>query len=288
MDQNIEPQVFHGNVAVHTHEMAPELYGDGSLEVQGRIYTDKLVPYTTSASVDINGVNVSSGVLVLKSPEVTLPTFANAGDNILYYDTTQRVLLSIDDQGRKTQVSGYRLLSKGDLLTNDGTKDTILSSTDVADGAVLSVDKTTTGGLRWTAIAGLADSEPETFRDDTWSNTNATVYVERCTFNVDVISAVFLLQVSFVWRMTGSNQLFYARIVIDNTDTLVEEVKYPSRSDIYEMDNSSVTEISNMVRLVSLNAGTHSITLQYSSATIDVTASIGNVQMCLTKVADLT
>lgn len=58
----IEPTLFRGNIALHSGG-TPLVDGDGSLELEGTLYTDKIAPYNTGGSVSIFDTSHTPGAL---------------------------------------------------------------------------------------------------------------------------------------------------------------------------------------------------------------------------------
>ena len=282
MDQNVEPQLIRGNVAIHTNEDSPDLYGDGSLEVQGKLYIDTVIGYTTNAPTSIHQVLFQNGTMSFPTPS-TMPqvTQASSGTNIVYYDNATHQIRSLDDQGNITQVSGYRLNNKGDLLTNTGTRDIALPASQTS-GAFLVSDLSTSTGLKWYLPPTSAMSWSA--KDISRSSTNANVYISKVTLMQTIAAGTYRLDVTYNWSVTGPDQLFKARVLLDNTITVFDQQVYSSGTADYQ--GNIPDESMSSFTLLNLSEGSHTFELQWCiQALQNITASISNCILELTTVA---
>jgi hypothetical protein len=267
MNQDIEPLLHKCNVAIHTSDY-PSLYGDGSLEVEARIYTDTIVSYTPVTGVTVEEVKLLDGTIVLPERQDETVT-AQANKAILFYDaTTNKYRIKYPNN----ELSGV-LTSKGQILTHDGTKENVISATGITDGYHLVIDGTSPVGLSWkepvTSTLGDAFasqvSKPETA-------TNATVFVDKISWTRTLAEGNYRIGVSYNWRMSGINGLFKCRLV-NSVGTVLYE-----HSENYNSNSPSIVaqQIGCGSVLYEAVAGLETLRLQFCTGDKNITAFISN------------
>src|SRR5215203_56561 len=170
MNQDIEPQLIKSNVAIHTSD-APEIYGDGSLEVQGQIYTDTIVEYTTNNGVSLSGLLANNSTLLF-TPQSSNNVISSNNGIIIFNDSNSDQIRYKYSNGSLNPI----LVTKGSLFTHNGTVNTVLDTSNTTDGNLLTIDSTAANGIAWKTPFVLQSalffttSLPQ-------SSTNATIFV---------------------------------------------------------------------------------------------------------------
>lgn len=275
MNQDLEPQIFSSNVAIHTSS-APEKYGDGSLEVQGRIYTDRVVEYTPSTGVDIEGIVARANTLLLSPITAGSVQSPTTGKAVVFQDETSgRVRVKYD--------GGYMVpivQNKGDLLTHDGATEVILTA-GATDGYHLVVDSTAPAGIAWKPVASnttiesaykYTTSPPET-------STNATTYVNKKTWTLALDAGTYRFGIFYNWRTSSVNAVFRCKVTTNTNETLYTQEQVPSGNPQGQkytaVGTTTITAPSN---------GNYTFTLQFCTNTNSFSAFISNVYMELLNV----
>lgn len=271
MNQDIEPQVIQGNLAVHTHPSDVSQFGDGSIEVEGRIYTDKIVSYTTSGSTDIHDTSFTDTLVSFKVGST--PSVAPVNRVIQYIDPTLKRLRQVNEDSEVTALVD----AKGDLITSTGSQEVIVPLG--TNGYILTADSTLSSGLAWRSppsgvfvdvaqyvyIQSLAES-----------NTNSTSFITKATLS-KTLSATTLCRfgVAFQWRMTVADQLFKSRLIV-NDSTVVFECNEFSGGFLI---GSTTQQARAGFGIISLPAGTHTFKLQWAVQSAFFTGYISNAKI---------
>jgi hypothetical protein len=272
MNQDIEPQVIQGNLAVHRHPQDVEQFGDGSVEVQGTIYVDKIVAYSVDTTTTVHETEFKDKLVSFSTP-LSAPATPSSGKVTQFVDPTLKRLKQINDAGELTAL----VSSKGDLITSDGTQEVIVGRG--TNGFVLTADSNVSAGLAWRAPATFSSVTGYTYVQSLpESNTNATVFVTKLSLGVTVSSTTLCrLGTSFEWRMTAFDQLFKTRIILDDTTVILECSEFSTGVGSY---GGTITHHTRSgFNVVSLSAGTHTFKLQWCLEDPKYTAYISNAAL---------
>lgn len=275
MEQDIEPHLIRGNVAIKTSADTGQ-YGDGSLEVEGKIYSDTIQEYTTNNGTTVEGVRFNNNYIQVSAPSVSLPASAPSGTILLYYDTTTKKYRTLNVDGYTNAV----VTTKGELITHDGTKETTLAASTGTNGDRLILDSTTTPGLRWQTPPNFIDRYYYRYAlSSVESSTTSTNFIAKATVTSTLPAGTYRVGVSYNWRMGTGSRLFRARVLLDGTTTIYEQYDHSTGSGNIP---NTILQVAAGTAIVSLTAASHTVQLQFCSGT-GVTAYISNAVVELWK-----
>jgi hypothetical protein len=117
--------------------------GPGNLEVHGAIYTDTISENTLSNGVILEGTKFSDNYFIMTN--ISSPSTPSINTHVFYVDSVDSFFKSINSSG---VVKIYNpLVNKGEVLTHNGTIDTVLPIG--TPGQILISNPTTSTGLEW-------------------------------------------------------------------------------------------------------------------------------------------
>lgn len=144
----LEAAVFNGNVTILDSNNTD--YGNGSLEVQGTIYTDTIRTNTSNGTIDLENIEIKDGVFTLPTQLVS-PSAPVTGKYTFYINSDGK-LVSLDNSSNITLYQP--LTTKGDLLGYSTIQDRLPVG---PDNSVLIADSTQATGLKWvTTLTSLS------------------------------------------------------------------------------------------------------------------------------------
>lgn len=160
---NMENQVIQGNLTI----LSDNSFGNGSLGLQGTLYSDIIMSNTIGRSVNIESIKILNGNITIPQ-QSNLPNLPNGTDNILFLNTNN-LLSSINSSGILTTFQPIN--TKGDLQTHNGTTQVKLPVG--SDNSILVADSTQPFGLKWTT--NITNDQPLPIFTLTSSNTNTAI-----------------------------------------------------------------------------------------------------------------
>jgi len=165
-----------GNLTVVANENVTD-FGDGSIEVEGTIYSDRLRANTIGGPVTLQDIAYINGSFTV--PEVSTPSNPVATKHTFYVDTTGK-FKSVNNSGI---VSVYHpATTKGDLQVHNGN---VLVRLPVgSDGDILVADSAESTGVKWdnTIVNTTSNSDAGTSNTVTITGnttTTTTIIIER-------------------------------------------------------------------------------------------------------------
>jgi len=275
MNQDVEQQVLYGNLSVQSNAGDPTNNGDGSIEAQGTLYTDKIKPYTTNGSTLMHDTAFKDTTQTMKLAPTTGVSSPSTGNVVMYMDPTLRRLRQKDSSGNTTAL----VSTKGDLLTFNSTAETILPVT-ATNGFVLTSNSATSTGLEWQqpklAYYTFASSTPE-------SNTSSLSYQTKVTLNFTAPEAGnYRISCSYSWRTSALSSAFVGRMYLDDSIELFANRQAPNGVGLLGLGASMNTTSYFVVR--NLTAGAHNVKIQWAADSILQVAYISNVYVDVFKI----
>lgn len=275
MDQDLEQQVLYGNLAVHSNSGDPLNNGDGSIEAQGTIYTDRIKAYTTTGGTMVHDTEFKNSAVTLKLGPTTGVAAPAVGGVVLYADPVLKRIRQKDSSGNTTAL----VSTKGDLLTFNGTTEAVLPVTGT-NGFVLTSNSSASTGLEWKqpslAYYSFASSTPE-------SNTSSLSYQTKLTHTFTITDAGnYRISCAYSWRTSALSSAFNGRMYLDDSIELFSNRQAPSGVGLLGLGASSNTTSYFAIR--NLTTGTHNVKIQWSTDSILQIAYIKNVYVDVFKI----
>lgn len=275
MDQDLEQQVLYGNLAVHSNTGDPVNNGDGSIEAQGTIYTDRVKAYTTNGGTVIHDTEFKNSTVNLKLAPTTGVSTPAVGGIVLYADPVLKRVRQKDSSGNTTAL----VSTKGDLLTFNGTSEAVLPVSGT-NGYVLTSNSSTSTGLEWKqpslAYYSFSSSIPE-------SNTSSTTYQTKLTHTFTITeTGNYRISCAYSWRTSVLSSAFLGRMYLDDSTELFANKQAPNGVGLLGLGASSNTTSYFVVR--NLSAGTHNVKIQWATDSNVRTSYISNVYVDVFKI----
>lgn len=135
MNNDIENTLFNGSIAIKQHPTDPQTFGDGSLELEGTLYTSIVRPYNPESAIDIDSVTIQDGTVGIKNGPKLVP---GTGGQLAYQIGNDVFDVHVNQNA-------------GDIFTHNGIRQSALQIG--GNGHVLSVDSSVPTKLKWVAPA---------------------------------------------------------------------------------------------------------------------------------------
>lgn len=234
------------------------LEGDGSLEIQGSIYTDNIQSNTIGDPLLINGVSVLSSTLTLAEQTLTPSNPLTTNKTFFVKDS---LLKDINSSGLITTYQP--ITTKGDLATYDNILQTQTRLPVGNPGTVLVADPTTNTGLNWAIPKQATAASNSIFISGQNANNSVTVSGAAYSSVFVSISPQVKNAYSGIFAFSKSRGPIKGNIVKltsspaisqnGSLEPLYDEYSFPEIYKTYNRDGSYLVSDTNEYSNVSVN-----------------------------------
>lgn len=195
--------------------------GNGSIEVEGEIYTDFLRSNDSELPVDLEEVKFKEKKMTMTN--TTEPGTPSSGDATFYMNTG--FLKSKSDSGIITTYQPT--ISKGDLLSHNGTTQIRVPASE--ENYVLTIDSSTASGLKWVPMSQNISRFSTFFTLVGKDNENSSIILYD-------ISGTYFLTISTMSKEGPMGIFFTIKISDDITGNVTRIACSPSIQTIKHLD----------------------------------------------------